>query len=381
LVAFEVAAAVVLLAGAGLLVRTYWNITEVRPGLNADGVVTGRIDLPPSVYAAPYQQSQFVVQLLERLHGRPEVRSAAVSTGLPFSTVGDSGIRFEGRVEGELSGTAANHYRISPQYQQVMQIPLVRGGLFNEGDVAERRPVVLINETLARRFFPDEDPIGKRLDISGPTYMREIVGVVGDVKQDGLRRPTPPQVYEPFYQKPATGFTVVIRGSDPARLADVLRSELRAVDRDQPVSHVEPMTAIVGRTLSTDRMSAGLLSLFGAMALGLAAIGIFGLLAYSVARRTREIGVRMALGAPRSGIVQMIVGEGMMVVGLGIAIGLAGSLALSRVLRTLLYEVEPYDPVTLISAALVLLAVAALAAFIPAQRAACVDPLVALRTE
>ncbi len=205
LVVFEVAAALVLLVGAGLLLKSFWKIIEVQPGLNPQSVLTARIDLPAGSYPEAFQKSRFAEQLLEQLRSRPEVHAAAISTGLPFSTVGDSGIRFEGRAEGELAGTAANHYRITPRYQQVLEIPLIRGRLFNDGDIAGRRPVVLINETMALRFFPNEDPLGKRLDISGPTFMREIVGVVGDVKQDGLRRPTPPQVYRALLPEPING--------------------------------------------------------------------------------------------------------------------------------------------------------------------------------
>ncbi len=381
LVVFEVAAALVLLAGAGLLLKSFWRIIEVHPGLNPQSVLTARIDLPATSYPEGFQQSRFAEQFLQQLRSQPEVRDAAISTGLPFSTVGDSGIHFEGRV-GELAGTAANHYRITPQYQQAMHIPLIRGRLFNDGDAAERRPVVLINETMASRFFPDEDPLGKRLDISGPTYMREIVGVVGDVKQDGLRRPTPPQVYEPFYQKPSTGFIIFVRGTgDPMRLAEVLRRAVGTVDRNQPISQIRAMDEIVAVSLSADRMSAALLSLFGLLALGLAAVGVFGVLAYSVSQRTREIGVRMALGAHWSGILQLVIRQGLQIVLVGIAIGVAASLALSRVLGTLLYQVEPTDPATLMSVSLVLLGVAVIAAIIPAQRAARVDPLAALRCE
>jgi putative ABC transport system permease protein len=383
LVVSEVALALLLLTGAGLLMKSLSKLLEVDSGLNPRSVLTATVNLPAVNYREPYQQTQFVAQLLQRLSGLPEVRAAAVSTGLPFSGVQDSGIRFDGRPDGSpLVGTTANHYRVTPAYFQVMQIPLVRGRAFTERDTLRSQPVVVINETMAQRFFPDEDPIGKRLDISGPTYMREIVGVVGDVKQEGLRRPTAPQVYEAFPQKPSAVFRIVVKGAaDPTSLAELVRREVTAIDKYQPVSAVRALEDIVAETVMRDRLSTLLLTLFALFALGLASIGIYGVIAYSVAQRTREIGIRRALGADNSRILQLMLGQSVRMVLLGLALGLVASFALTQVLESLLYEVTPYDPSAFISVSILLLSATMLAAAVPAVRALRVPPIVALRLE
>jgi putative ABC transport system permease protein len=382
LVACEVALAVVLLAGAGILLKSLSKILEVRSGMNAEHVLTAAINLPTISYREPHEQVRFVESLLGRLQAAPDVQAVAISTGLPFAGVEDSGIHFDGRTEGALTGTAANHYRVTPGYFRVMQIPLVRGRLFSDDDTAASPPVVLINETMARRFFPDEDPIGKRLEISGPTYMREIVGVVGDVKQEGLRRATAPQVYEAFAQKPRTGFSVVLRSTgDPMHLVETLRQGVTAIDRSQPLSDVSTMEDVIGETMTRDRMSAGLLGLFALLALVLAAIGIYGVIAYSVAQRTQEIGVRLALGADRAHILRLILGQTMRLVLFGLTLGLIASVGASRLLESLLYEVSPRDPATLLSISVLLVSVALAAGFVPALRALRVHPIVALRAE
>jgi putative ABC transport system permease protein len=241
---------------------------------------------------------------------------------------------------------------------------------------------VVINETMARRFFPDEDPLGKRLDISGPTYLREIVGVVGDVKQEGLRRPTPPQVYEAFAQKPSPVFRVVARSAgEPMDLVEGVRREVFAIDRYQPLSEVRAMDDVVANTVVRDRLSAWLLGLFAVIALVLAALGIYGVIAYSVTERTQEIGVRLALGAQPGRILQLVLGQSVRLVLVGLAIGLTTSLALSRLLESLLFDVRPRDPLVLAWISALLLGVAVAAAFMPALRALRVHPIVALRAD
>ena len=258
----------------------------------------------------------------------------------------------------------------------------MRGRFFTERDTLASQPVVIINEVMARRFFPNEDPIGKRLDISGPTYLREIVGVVGDVKQGGLRASKTPQVYEPFLQKPSNSFNVVLRAAgNPMHVAEAVRHEVLAIDKEQPVSNVRTMEELVARSVTQDRLSAFLLGLFAALALGLAAIGIYGVMAYLVTQRTHEIGIRIALGAHQRGILQLVLEQSLRMVLLGLGIGLAASLALTRVLGNLLYEVKPSDPLIFIAVFILLLDVALIAAFIPARRASRVDPMVALRYE
>jgi putative ABC transport system permease protein len=263
-----------------------------------------------------------------------------------------------------------------------MGIPLIRGRFFTEHDISTSSPVVIINETMAKRFFPNEDPIGKRLDISGPTYLREIVGVVGDVKQAGLKASIPPQVYEPFSQKRSTSFNVLVRGAgEPMRLAEAVRRQVLAIDKDQPISNVRTMGEIVARSVAQDRFSVFLLALFAMLALVLAAVGIYGVIAYSVTQRTHEIGIRIALGAHQRGIVKLVLGQSVRVVLLGVGIGLAASVLMTRLMASLLYEVKPTDPVTFVVVSVVIIGVALAATFDPARRASRLDPMVALRHE
>jgi putative ABC transport system permease protein len=263
-----------------------------------------------------------------------------------------------------------------------MRIPLIRGRFFSERDTLSSKPVVLINETMAKRFFANEDPIGQRIDISGPTYLREIVGVVGDVKQEGLKAPVAPQVYEPFLQKPSASFNVVVRGlGDPMHLAEAVRREVLEIDRNQPVSRVRTMDEIVARSMTQDRFSLFLLGLFAFLALTLAAVGIYGVLAYAVTQRTHEIGIRMALGAQRGGILKLVLGDSARVVLLGVGIGLGASWLLTRLMASLLFEVAATDPAIFAAVSVTLLGVALAAASIPARRASRVDPMVALRYE
>lgn len=381
LVIAETALAVVLLIVAGLFMKSLWRLLDVPLGFNSQNVLAVDINLPRTTYLEPFKQVQFADRLVDRLKSVPGSEVVGVSTGVPLLAIGDVGIAFDGR-SGELSGTTANYYQVSPDYLRVMQIRLVRGRLLTEQDSTTSPPVVLINETMARRFFPDEDPIGKRLDISGPTYMREIVGVVGDVKQESLRTPTPPQVYEPFSQKPGRSFYVLLRVSaNPAQFAETVRQEVRAIDNAQPISEALTMEAIVARSLTRDRFSVLILGAFGCLALILAAVGIYGVIAYSVDQRTNEIGVRMALGAEGADVMRMVLREGLRLAISGIAIGLLISAVATRVLGAVLFGISSTDPLTFGAIALLLCLVALLACWIPARRATKVDPMIALRTD
>ncbi len=272
----EVALALVLLVGAGLLFKSFQRLLDVKPGFDAENVVAATINLPATQYLAPYNQAAFVEELLQRLRNNPGIRAVSVSAGLPLSTVTDVGIRFDGRV-GADAGTTANYYGVTADYFRSMQIPLIRGRVFAESDTASAPPVVVINETMAVRFFPNEDPLGKRLDISGPTFMREIVGVVGDVRQEGLRSQPPPQVYEPFLQKPSRSFNVVVRSlDDPKRVTDAVRQAVLTIDRGQPVSAVKTMNDAVSLSIARDRFALILLSAFAILALLLATAGVGG---------------------------------------------------------------------------------------------------------
>jgi putative ABC transport system permease protein len=379
LVVAEVALAVVLLVGAGLLLRSLWRLLEVPIGFNPQNVLAVNISLPRTVYREPFQQLQFAERLLERLKNAPDVEAVSLSTAIPLMSVVDAGISFAGPPR---MGTTANYYQITPEYFRVMQIPLIRGRLITAQDTATGPPVALINETMARRFFPDEDPIGQRLDISGPTYLREIVGIVGDIKQESLRTPTPPQVYEPFVQKPGPTIKVLLRArSDPSHLAAAVREEVRAVDSGQPISDALPMEQIVARSLTRDRFSVFVLGAFAGLALTLAAVGLYGVVGYIVSQRVNEIGIRIALGAEPRGIQRLVVIQSLWLTLIGVGLGLVGAVVLSGIVQSLLYEVKARDPMTLAVVTVLLLAVALAAAFVPARRAARVDPVLALRAE
>jgi putative ABC transport system permease protein len=383
LVVAEVSLAVILLVGAGLFLRSLSRLLDVPLGFNPQHVLAVTINLPGAIYREPFQQVEFAERLVDRLKNVPGLDTVGLSTAFPLTGVTDVGIRFDGRsAESPLVTTNANYFRVTPGYLRVMQIPLIRGRLFTEQDTATSPPVVLINETMARRSFPDEDPIGKRLDITGVTYMREIVGIVGDVKQESLRTPTPPQVYEPFAQQPRPGFHVLLRAQDnPRRLAEAVRREVRSIDSGQPISQARLMEEVVARSLTRDRFSAFILGAFAFLALILAAVGLYGVVAYVVTQRTNEIGVRIALGAEPSGIQRLVVLQSLRIVLIGLGLGLAGAVVATGILRNLLYEVGPRDPMTLAGVTILLFAVALAAAFIPARRAARVDPVVALRAE
>jgi len=377
----EIALAVTLLVGAGLLFKSFSRLQQVRPGFNPERVLTAAVVLPPTRYREPEKQTQFVGRLLEGLEAVPDLRQTAASAGLPFANITDVGITFEGR-QGADSGTTANYYRVSASYLQVMEIPLIHGRFFNERDLSTGSPVVVINETMAKRFFPNEDPIGKRLDISGPTFFREIVGIVGDVKQTGLKISVPPQVYEPILQKPSNAFYIVARTpGDPERLADALRRVVQSVDKDQPIFNVRTMETMVSRSVTQDRFAVFVLGLFAALAVMLALIGVYGIIAYTVGRRRREVGLRIALGAQPSGVKAMFLRRGLVLTVTGAVIGLAGAVGLSRFLSALLFDVRPLDPTAYVAAGTVLLVAAAVASYIPARRAARVDPMEALRSE
>lgn len=263
-----------------------------------------------------------------------------------------------------------------------MEIPLIGGRLFTEQDTAISQPVVIINETMAKRFFPTESPIGKRIDIAGPSYLREIVGVVGDVKQAGMKAAIAPQVYEPFAQKPSDSFSVIVRGSNSATpLATTIRQEVSALDKDQPISNVTTMKENVASSMTGDRFSTILLGVFALLALVLAAVGIYGVIAYSVLQRTQEFSIRMAVGAKRSDIMGIVFRHGLILTSIGMLIGIGGALFLTRLLTRLLFQISPLDVASFVSSA-ILLGVISIAAFvIPAARAARLNPVRVLRGE
>ena len=384
LVVSEVAVALVLLAGAGLLGRSYASLSRVEPGFDADGVLTARISLPEAKYQDKDRQALFFRQVLERVRALPGVAHAGAVSDLPFSGSRTSqSFELEGRPESSLTPNA-DYRKISPDYFRAMGIRLLSGREFTDGDAKDSTPVAVVNDALARRFFAGEEAIGKRLvyQENGREVAREIVGVVADLKHDDLAGERAPEVYVPHTQRPNSWMFLAVRGpADPAALAAPLRAAVREVDPNEPVHSVLTMRQRLDQSLAPQRFNALLLAAFAGAATLLAAVGVFGVMSFQVAERTHEIGVRMALGAQRRDVIRLVVGRGMILTLVGVAFGLVGALALTRLMRGLLFGVSPTDPATFAGIALLLAFVALVACYLPARRAARVDPTVALRAE
>jgi putative ABC transport system permease protein len=381
LVVGEVAVALVLLAGAGLMLRSFERLRSVDPGFRAGGVLTARVFFsrqipPPAELVAHYER------IFGRLRSLPGVIAAGGSTSLPPNLIqrADS-FAIEGRPAPEPGrAPTAIYIPVTADYFRALGAPLLRGRCFEDADAMNAPAVAMINQSLARRHFVGEEAVGRRLSVSGVS--RTIVGVVGDVKYEGLHGDAGQQIYVPYAQSPFPGLYAVIRAAgDPLALAPAVRDAIRAVDPGSAALNVRTMEDVLSGSISTPRFHTVLLSLFGAVALFLAAIGVYGVMAYSVAQRTREIGIRMALGAEAANVLTMILREGLGLVGAGLVIGIVGALLATRALAGLLFQVEPHDPLTLGLVGLVLLLVALLACYVPARRATRVDPMVALRYE
>ncbi len=393
-VASEVAAALVLLVGAGLLLASYWRLQGTSAGIRPAGVWTTQVELPTARYGEDRQVVAFYRELLARIEALPGVRSAGIGISLPphLLTITD-GFTPEGHAvpPGQSAPLAVLDF-VSPGYFQTLGVPLLAGRPFGPADREGAPTVVLVNQTLARRYFP-QGAVGRRLKIGGPerpeNSWMEIVGVVADVKYGGLAAPAEPAYYLPAAQAAWQGMHLVVRSDDgadgrdsaAAGLAANVRQTIRALDRDLPVAAVRPLGGLVSESIAAPRLRTQLIGAFGALALVLAAIGIYGVLAYTVAQRTREVGIRMALGAGRGGVTRLVLSEILGVVLGGLAVGLAAAFALTRLLRGLLFEVAPTDPRIFVGVPLLLAVCALLAAYLPARRAAAVEPVVALRSE
>ncbi|HSB12362.1 MAG TPA: ABC transporter permease [Blastocatellia bacterium] len=383
LVIFETASALVLLIGAGLLLNSFARLLRVPPGFDPDGVVIAQTALPTAHYQKTQQLKTTQKQILERLASLPGVQAAGATTNLPL--VGDRGIGFE--IEGDDANVVNTAYNawVSNDYFRALGIPLRNGRSFTDDDREDTQPVVAVNETMQRRFWPGGDVIGKRVKWGGwGDSWLTIVGVVADVKVSTLEAETRPAIYMPIFQMPRARSNViyVVRTStDDGNLIAALRREIRAVDSELPVYDVRTMNQVMAESVSTRRFSMMLLAVFAVSALLLAAIGLYGVMSYSVTARTREIGIRMALGAARRDVLRMVVAGGMMLALAGVVVGLAASLALTPLMKTLLFEVSATDPLTFASIAVLLTVVALLACWIPARRATGLDPMIVLRYE
>jgi len=387
LVVAEVALALVLLASAGLLVKSFARLQRVDTGFDTENVLTMVVRLSDGKYREDAQVVGFFRQATERIRALPGVREVGTVNFLPlYGGLGSStAFTIEGRPApppGEEPGT--NVRVADPGYFGAMGIPLLRGRHFTDVEASEPRRVIIISESLARQHFPGEEPLGKRLDVSmfeQPTPA-EIVGVVGDVRYDSLTDGAAPTVYFAHPDLTYSFMTLVVRAAgDPAALAPAVQRELRAIDPAQPVSDVRTMSQVMSETVGRERFNTLLLGLFAGLATLLAAVGIFGVMNYSVTLRTREIGIRMALGAQPGGVLMLILRQGLLLTLVGIVIGLAGALALTRVMSGLLFGVEATDPATFAAIVLLLAVVSLLACYIPARRATRIDPLIALRYE
>jgi putative ABC transport system permease protein len=385
----EIALSLMLLAGAGLLLRTLGKLNAVNPGFNSRNILSMSVGLPSLNY--PFGSPKpvaFYRDLLDRVSSLPGVQSAAAVSILPLGADFDTvGTEVEGRVYGPGQEPYPERYIVTPSYFRTLQISIVRGRAFSEADTADSPLVVLVSETAAQRWWPNEDAIGKRVRLPGyapdmEKVWRTVVGVVNDVKQAGLDAPRTMQIYIPHAQNRNGFMTLVVRTSqDPLSHAAEVRRQISALDKELAVSGVASMDQVVSESVAGRRFSAILLGAFAVLGLLLASVGVYGVLAYSVAQRTPEIGIRMALGAARKDVLWLIVALGLRQAVVGIVAGTAAALALTRLMSSLLFEVSPADPATFIGAALLLGVVAGLAGYIPARRAAKVDPMVALRCE
>jgi putative ABC transport system permease protein len=384
LVTSEIALTLMLLIGAGLLMRSFDDLVSTDLGFNPKGVLTFRIILPETRYASEVQQRVFGEQILERVKALPGVRSAGAVTFLPLS--GWYGVRtftIAGRSAGNagsnppLSWSAAN-----PGYFRTMGITTIKGRGFDERDTSASPPIMVISESTARKYWPNADPLGAQATLKFEKVPRTVVGVVGDVRQFGAVSAPTPQVYVPFQQAPASLICFAVRtDSNPISLATAVERAVWAVDKDQPVSYVISMDQLVSESIAPQRILMFLVIAFGGLALAMASVGVYSVMAYSVVQRTQEIGIRLALGAGQPEVLRFVLMRGIAFTATGVGLGVAGALALTRFLQSMLYGIGSTDLLTFMTASVVLSAMALFASYIPARRAAKVDPMVALRYE
>ena len=387
LITLEVGLAFVLAVGAGLLGRSLMRLLNVDPGYDPHNVLTAGVYVYGDRYSKnPDAELSYYEQAMQRLRSTPGIQSVAMASNLPLLTFDRAGFHIQDRpLANNANAPSVSRYSVSPDYFEVMRIPLKRGRFFTSSDRKGARPVALISESCARMLFSDQDPIGKHIQVGGRHDDKEwmtIVGVVGDVRQYGLDQPSNIEMYMPLAQDLSFAYNVAVRTSgDPRHMEQTVRRAFLSADNTQPIFHVRALDDYVAESLAARRFTLMLLGLFGALALTLAAVGIYGVISYTVSLRTRELGIRMALGAPREDVLHMVLRQGLQLCVTGLAVGFFASLALTRSLTSLLFQVKPADTMTFLLVALVLGAVALFANYVPARRASRVDPNEALRRE
>jgi putative ABC transport system permease protein len=376
--------ALVVLIGAGLLLSSFSRLLAVKPGFNPQHLLTMRIGLNSQQYSKSTDKKRFVSELNTRLETIPGVETVGIGDDLPIAGT-DSSTTLKVQDQPATSTDAlvsVGLHVINPHYFDALGTPLLKGRFFTDRDATDAPSVFIINETLAHRVWPNEDPLGKRIRYNNADPWGEVVGVVGDVKFDGLHLASTPHLFEPYQQNAWSFLVVTIRSPlDRNTLLAAVRREVKTLDPNLPVSNIRMMEEVVAQSLATRRFVLLLFGLFAGLALLLATVGIYGVLTASVSQRTRELGIRMALGATARDVGRLIVGQGLKLVLSGIVIGVVSALALQRVIGKLLFGISPTDPLTFTVIAFLLIAVALLACWIPARRATKVDPLTALRSE
>jgi putative ABC transport system permease protein len=381
----ELSLALVLLIGASLLIKSFYRLLQVNPGFVPERVLTMDLSLTDARYPAPQQKAEFFSQVLRRVESLPGVRSAALADSLPLSPYQGFLMMSPNRVlpRAALSSSATVMMRmltVSPGYFYTLGIPVLKGRTFTDHDDEQALKVAVVNEALARHLWPTEDPIGKQFP--PPRGNLTVVGVVGNTRHDGLSQDTEAEFYVPYLQSPGDSMQLAVRtAADPDSMVSAVRAQVRGVDPDQPLYHVVTLQQVLSESLAPRQFNVLLLGIFAGIALALATVGIYGVMAFSVTQRTHEIGIRMALGAERRNVLRLIVRQGLRLTLLGVVLGIAGAWALTSFLSSFLFGVAPRDPATFVLVSIALVAVSILACYIPARRATKVDPMVALRYE
>jgi len=390
LVVFQISIAVMLVIGAGLLIKSFWMLQHVDPGFRAEGVLSAGLTLPSPKYADPNQVNNFHKQVHERISALPGVKTATIAYDHPLQSNWTDSFQIEGRVLPAGQSMSASFIPVGPDYFDTVSVQLVAGRKFTPQDDQDHPGVALVNESFVKHYFPNENPLGRRMNPSPPGRIWnnqrftsfEIVGIVRDVKFGGLEAPSEPAYYLPASQAPLQDMTLLVRTStDPLSLVGAVRGAVLSIDPNQPISNVSTLERVVDDSIAPRRLNMLLMGLFGALAMLLSAVGIYGLLSHAVTQRTQEMGIRMALGAQVSDVLKLVLRQGMMLALAGELIGLTGAFALTRLIRGLLFGVTPNDAMTFVVVAGVLAMVALFACYLPARRATKVDPLTALRYE